>query len=173
MQEKLSPGFFCRHACAFLHAFLMTYSRVHTPAAAAVAEPPLPHTAAGNLRKPFAHARKISLGLLSPSDLAGSGSAFFSDVVALLSEAEAAPAAAAAEGERCSDGSSAGLLLNLCALLAKVGDIHRFVVLSLFEKRVLFFWRAGPSKSIREMRHKEGGTGVLLHSFTRGSAIRR
>lgn len=65
--------------------------------------------------------RKISLGLLSPSELVESEPAFLPDLVALLSEAVSP--SSSSSGDRPRDRSSAALVLNLCALLAKVNNV--------------------------------------------------
>lgn len=74
------------------------------------------------------HSRKLSLGLLSPSDLEESGPAFFADIVALLSEADSTPSSSVGDrsSDSSSDRSSVGLVLNLCALLAKVNADNVF-----------------------------------------------
>ncbi|CAM9771472.1 unnamed protein product, partial [Ectocarpus fasciculatus] len=84
------------------------------------------------LRHPLADVRgraisnlsgKISLGLLSPSDILRAEPCFFSDVVALLSEGIVglAPSGNRSPERGSSEGSSASavLVLNLCVLLAK------------------------------------------------------
>lgn len=110
--------------------------------------PPTKKNAANYSRHPSPNARKLSLGLLSPSELAESGPTFFSDVVALLSEAEGAPSSSV--GDRSSDCSSAGSVLNLCALLAKVGLLHHLKTRSVFCKSVPCVGFGGPLDNIEQ-----------------------